>query len=93
MSGAEFVGFDMYIKTNLPELGMNQSRSNIELFEDWFTDGSVVSRHSLPRPTTLFTTGTFTWQRVFVMRSTPILPQHDLLFSTRLFNPTSHSRS
>ena len=63
VSGAEFVWFDMHIKTNLPELGMNQSRSNIELFGDWFTDGSVVSRHSLPRPT-LFTTGTFTWQHV-----------------------------
>ena len=53
-SRAEFVAFDKDIKTNIPEVERNQSRSNFEVFEDKFTHGSLVSLHSLPRPDALY---------------------------------------
>ena len=63
--------------------------SNSKLFEDRFTDGSLISLHTrfldlssspsgLPRP------------HASVMRSTPVPLEDDFLFSTRLFNSTPH---
>ena len=59
VSRPEFVALDKDIKTNLPELERNQSRSNFEVFEDQFTDGSLVSLHSSFPDRALFTIETF----------------------------------
>ena len=65
----EFVAFDKDIKTNIPELEVNQLRSNFELFKGQFGDDLLVSLHSLPRPDALHHRDV-PRQRSFVMRST-----------------------
>lgn len=59
VSRLEFVAFDKYIKTNLPELMRNQLRSNFEVFEDWFMDASQTACSACFLDRTRFTIGTF----------------------------------
>ena len=72
--GAEFVAFDKDIQTHLIELERNPSRSTFEVFEDHFTDGSLVSLHSLHRPDALHHRDV-PRQHTFVMHSTPVPPR------------------
>ena len=53
MSPSRFATLDKCIKTNVPELERNQLGSNFEIFDHQFTDVSLVSLHSLPRPDAL----------------------------------------
>ena len=91
MSPSRFATLDKCIKTNVPELERNQLGSNFEIFDHQFTDVSLVSLHSRFLNRTLFTIGTFPRPHAFVIRSTPVPPEDEFLFSTRLFNPTPHS--
>ena len=66
-------------------------RSNFELFDDQFTDGSLISLHSRFLDRTLFTIGTFPRPHAFVIRSTPVPPEGEfhLLAYSQIFSDLS----
>ena len=90
MSPSRFATLDKCIKTNVPELERNQLGSNFEIFDHQFTDVSLVSLHSLPRPDALHDRDVPP-ATCLCHALNPCPHEDDLLFSTRLFNPTPHS--